>query len=194
MSYARCQLADLGFGFTADRRRGLLLLLEVFLKRRGAAVVWANTREGATAHAVAYNVMFIASVSSLLFNGNPLLRYDAYYILSDLLEIPNLWQRSREYLYYLIRRYVWGVRQARAPANTPGERVWMLVYAVASSIYRVFIGIVILLTILNSIGAEAVTKAQTAIVTIVLVVLSSFAIAMLLNMDISMLAPSTTLP
>ena len=121
-----------------------------------AAVVWANTREGVTAHAIAYNVMFIASVSSLLFNGNPLLRYDGYYILSDMLEIPNLWQRSREYLYYLVRRYVWAVRQARAPAHTPGERVWMLLYAVASSIYRVFIGIVILLFMGNRLPREMI--------------------------------------
>ncbi|KPJ56091.1 MAG: hypothetical protein AMS16_03025 [Planctomycetes bacterium DG_58] len=112
-----------------------------------AAVVWANTPEGATAHAMAYNVMFIASVSSLLFNGNALLRFDAYYILSDLLEIPNLWHRSRQYLYYLVRRYVWGVRRARSPAHTSGERGWMVIYAVLSTTYRVFIVIFILLTL-----------------------------------------------
>ena len=47
------------------------------------------------AHDLAYNVIFIAGVSTVLFNANPLLRYDGYYILSDLLEMPNLWQRSR---------------------------------------------------------------------------------------------------
>jgi amino acid transporter len=55
-------------------------------------------------------------------------------------------------------------------------------------------GIVIFLTFLNSIGAEAVTKAQTAIVTIVLVVLSGFAIAMLVNMNPSLLAPANYPP
>ena len=143
-----------------------------------AAVVWANTTQTAATHAIAYNVMFIASVSSLLFNGNPLLRYDAYYILSDLLEIPNLWQRSREYLYYLIRRYVWGVRQARAPAHTPGERVWMLVYAITSSIYRVFIGILILLFMGNRLPREmiiiAAVFAVSAVVGWVFVPLGKF--------------------
>ncbi len=59
-------------------------------------------------------------------------------------------------------------------------QIWVKIFAAA---------IVILLTFVNSIGAEAASKAQTAIVTIVMIVLSSFAIAMLLNMDVSMLAP-----
>jgi len=60
-------------------------------------------------------------------------------------------------------------------------QIWVKIFAVA---------IVVLLTYVNSIGAEAVTKAQTAIVTIVLIVLSGFAIAMLVQMDASMLAPA----
>jgi amino acid transporter len=63
--------------------------------------------------------------------------------------------------------------------------IWVKIFAAA---------VVILMTFLNSIGAEAVTKAQTAIVTIVLVVLSGFAIAMISQMDISMLAPSSYPP
>ncbi len=110
-----------------------------------AAIVWANTPEGSAIHAVCYNIMFVASISSLLFNGNPLLRYDAYYILSDLLEMPNLSQRSKDYIYYLVKRYAWGVRQARSPAHTPGERVWFVFYGVASTLYRIFIFAMILL-------------------------------------------------
>ena len=47
--------------------------------------------------AVAFNVMLIAGVSTLLFNGNPLLRFDGYYILCDLVEIPNLGTRANRY-------------------------------------------------------------------------------------------------
>ena len=65
--------------------------------------------------AILFNVMLIASVSTLLFNGNPLLRYDAYYILADLIEIPNLAARSTRYWGYLIERYILGVREAEAP-------------------------------------------------------------------------------
>jgi len=73
-----------------------------------AAIIWAQTSTG-TLHIIAYNVIFVASVSTVLFNGNPLLRFDAYYVLSDLIEIPNLAQRSKNYLYYLVKRYNWGV-------------------------------------------------------------------------------------
>ena len=114
-----------------------------------AAVVWASTGSstgpGATLHGISFNVMLIASVSTLLFNGNPLLRYDGYFILSDLLEIPNLAQRSREYIYYLVKRYAWGVRNPRSPAHTRAERVWFALYGPASTVYRVLIFGMILL-------------------------------------------------
>ena len=111
-----------------------------------AAIVWANVGEG-TLRAVAYNAIFIASVSSLLFNGNPLLRYDAYYVLSDLVEIPNLAHRSKQYLYYLVKRYAWSVRRPQNPANTRGERAWFVFYGIASTVYRVLIFTMILLFI-----------------------------------------------
>ena len=50
-----------------------------------AAIVWFYTSTG-TLHIIAYNIIFVASVSTLLFNGNPLLRFDAYYVLVDLIE------------------------------------------------------------------------------------------------------------
>lgn len=110
-----------------------------------AAVVWSRTSEGTAIHAMAHNMMLIASVSTLVFNGNPLLRFDAYYMLSDALEIPNLAQRSKEYIYYLVKRYAYKVERARTPAHTEGERYWLVSYGVASSIYRVFISVRILL-------------------------------------------------
>ena len=103
-----------------------------------AAIVWSQTSVG-TIRAVCYNIMFTASLWTLLFNANPLLRFDGYFILTDLLEIPNLYQRSKEYLQYLVKKYIWGVRRPRNPANTPGERAWFVLYGVASTIYRVFI-------------------------------------------------------
>jgi len=109
-----------------------------------AAIIWSSTSTG-TLHIIAYNVIFVASVSTLLFNGNPLLRFDAYYVLSDLLEIPNLGQRSRNYLYYLVKRYCWGLKRAHNPAYTYGERVWFVFYGIASVSFRIFICIRILL-------------------------------------------------
>jgi len=140
-----------------------------------AAVVWASTGAGSTTHAIAYNLIFVGSVSTLLFNANPLLRYDGYYILSDILEIPNLAQRSRDYLYFLVRRWVWGVKQARDPAHTRGERIWMVVYAVSSTIYRVFICVAILLFISSRLPFLGALLAVAAIVAWVLVPLGRFA-------------------
>ncbi|MCP4375640.1 MAG: PqqD family peptide modification chaperone [bacterium] len=109
-----------------------------------AAIVWATVGEGVV-QSLAYNCMFIASVTTLLFNANPLLRYDGYYILSDLLEIPNFAQRSKNYLYYLVKRYVWAAGNPRNPANTSGEKRWFVFYGIASTIYRLFILVVILM-------------------------------------------------
>lgn len=113
-----------------------------------AAVVWAQTSIG-TVHIIAYNVIFVAGVSTLLFNGNPLLRFDAYYVLSDLIEIPNLAQRSRNYLHYLVKHRIWGVKKLQNPAYSPGERIWFLTYGPASTLYRIFISIRILLFLNN---------------------------------------------
>ncbi|MBW1699846.1 MAG: efflux RND transporter periplasmic adaptor subunit [Deltaproteobacteria bacterium] len=104
-----------------------------------AAILWSQAAEGTTIHAIAYNIMFVAGVSTVIFNGNPLLRYDAYYILLDILEIPNLYSRSRAYLHYLVKRYVWGMAKAPDPSHTKGEKAWFTFYAIASMICRVIV-------------------------------------------------------
>lgn len=81
--------------FRKKWHRAVVGMAGVIVEMAGAAVaaiVWANTSTG-TLHIIAYNVMFVASVSTLIFNANPLLRFDGYYVLSDLLEIPNLSRR-----------------------------------------------------------------------------------------------------
>lgn len=119
------------------------MIVEFFLAAI-AAVVWANTGDG-TVHAVAYNVMFAASVTTLLFNINPLLRFDGYYILSDLTDTPNLQQRSVKRIYYLIEKYLFKVEKTTDPARSAGEGVWLVVFGVASWLYRMFIFSVIIL-------------------------------------------------
>jgi len=110
-----------------------------------AGILWVRTAEGTTVHAIAYNVMFVASVSTLLFNGNPFLRYDAYYILLDLLEIPNLDSRSKTYLSFLAKRNLLGVKQAHDPSHTPGERGWLVFYAVTAIVIRMAVAMAIVL-------------------------------------------------
>ncbi|WP_143279115.1 hypothetical protein [Bradyrhizobium sp. C9] len=97
--------------------------------------------------AVLFNVMLIASVSTLLFNGNPLLRYDAYYILVDLIEMPNLAARSARYWGYLIERYVLCVLDVERPDGSRAERIWFAFYGFASTLYRIMVTIMIALFI-----------------------------------------------
>ncbi len=112
-----------------------------------AAILWSRTGDTSMLRSLASNAIFIASVSTLLFNANPLLRYDGYYILADLLETPNLAQRSKEYLYYLVRRYAFGAPGVTNPAGSWSERFWLLLYAITSGVYRIFISIAITLFI-----------------------------------------------
>jgi len=122
---------------------GAGMITEVFVAAL-ATFVWAYTGPG-TLHSLAYNMMFIASVSTVLFNGNPLLRFDGYYILSDLLDIPNLATQARGHLRHLAERYLFGYRDSVSPTSSTKEAVWLSVFGVLSGIYRVvvFTGIIL---------------------------------------------------
>jgi putative peptide zinc metalloprotease protein len=74
-------------------------------------------------------------------NGNPLMRYDGYYVLSDLVEIPNLAQRCTQYWTYLVDRYLLGSREAHEPAGAHAERWWLLIYGGISPIYRFMVSV-----------------------------------------------------
>lgn len=113
------------------------MLTELFIASI-ALYVWLNVEPGFVS-AMMYNTMIIAGVSTLLFNANPLIRFDGYYILADLLEIPNFGTRSTRYLGYLIQTYLFKVEGLKSPANAPGEREWFIFYGVASFIYRLFL-------------------------------------------------------
>ncbi len=121
------------------------VIVELFIAAL-AFYLWLAVEPGPV-RAVLYNIMIIAGVSTLLFNGNPLLRYDAYYILSDLTEIPNLSARATRYWTYLLERYVLGAKELNPPDGTRAEKTWLLCYGAASSVYRVLVTIVIALFI-----------------------------------------------
>lgn len=103
-----------------------------------AAFVWAYTGPG-TINSLAYNMIFVASVSAILFNINPLMRFDGYYILSDLLEIPNLQTSSSQQLIHWVERYLFGCKKSRSPALNRREAFWLCFYGIASKIYRLFL-------------------------------------------------------
>lgn len=101
-----------------------------------AIILWVHVEPGIV-RALAFNVALIGGVSTLIFNGNPLLRFDGYYVLSDLAEIPNLAPRSNKYLFYLVRRYAFGLRDEVPPTLARGEARWLIFYSLASFSYRI---------------------------------------------------------
>jgi putative peptide zinc metalloprotease protein len=135
--------------FPSKLRRAVVgaagMLVEVFLAAL-ALYVWLAVEPGLV-RAIAYNVMVVAGISTLIVNGNPLLRYDAYYILADLIEMPNLAQRGQRYLTYLWDRYVFRAHEAEPPGDSPAEKRWLVGYTIASWFYRVFITVSIILFI-----------------------------------------------
>ncbi len=135
------------WAFRDRRHRALVgaagMIAEIFTAAL-ATFVWAATGPGAV-NSVAFNIMFVASVSTVLFNGNPLLRFDGYYILSDLLDIPNLHQQSTRMIQHLVEHYIFGARGSRSPARSPREAGWLVVFAITSHIYRFVVLVLILL-------------------------------------------------
>jgi len=111
-----------------------------------AIILWVNAEPGLT-RAIAYNVALIGGVSTLFFNGNPLLRFDGYYVLADVVGIPNLATRANKFTFYLLRRLAFGVRDETPIATGPGEAKWLISFAIASFLYRSAITVTIALFI-----------------------------------------------
>jgi len=139
--------ATSSWSFRGRWRRALVggagMIVEVFVAAL-ATFVWAYTGPG-TVHSLAYNMMFIASVSTVLFNANPLLRFDGYYILSDLLDIPNLHTRAKGHLRHLVERYLFGYKDSHSPTESFKEAGWLTIFGILAGIYRVvvFTGIIL---------------------------------------------------
>ncbi len=108
-----------------------------------AAIVWSRANDGTVLKAVAHNAVWVASVTTVIFNINPLLRYDGYYMLCDMLGMPNLGRRSNEFVQHLVKKHAWAVPRLRPSSASPGEEPWLATYAVVSAVYRtiVFAGI-----------------------------------------------------
>jgi len=136
---------------------GAGILVEALLAAL-ALFFWLNLSDG-VARETAFVVLTVAGLSTLLFNGNPLLRYDGYYVLSDWLEIPNLATRANALYGFLARRYWLGMEKVDAPQNAPGERPWLLLYAPLSLAYRLFVSIAIALLLVSHVPSLGVALA-----------------------------------
>ncbi|MCA9272146.1 MAG: PqqD family peptide modification chaperone [Phycisphaerales bacterium] len=122
------------------------MLIETFFASI-ATFIWAFGEEGLM-KALAFNAMVISSVSTIMFNANPLLRYDGYYILCDVAGAPNLAQRARQTWFYLIQRFAFGIPNVRPPyVRDRSEFRLLLTYQLLSMPYRMLVTFSILMLI-----------------------------------------------
>lgn len=102
-----------------------------------AVFCWLHS-DSAVYQSLAYNIVVMASLSTLLFNANPLMKFDGYYVLSDLLQIPNLYARASEVVQQTTSRLAYGTSPAGGAAT--GRQYWiLLIYGVAAFCWRLFI-------------------------------------------------------
>ncbi len=132
--------ASASWAFPSRLRRIIVCLGGVYFESwiAGAALLaWAFSDAGAMRD-IAYQTMVLASITTIGFNLNPLLRYDGYFILSDILQVPNLRQAADQHCLRVLRRIALGI--------DTGGRSWgpllgpfLFVYAIAASVFRVVI-------------------------------------------------------
>ena len=106
-----------------------------------AAWIWSSTQPGMV-HDLAFNAIIIASISTLVFNANPLMKFDGYFALSDTLDIPNLYSRGRQYVLFLARKYILGMKVT--DVLQAGWRDYFIrIYGVASFVWRMMIVVIL---------------------------------------------------
>lgn len=106
-----------------------------------ASIFWWLTSPGLF-NSLCYNIIIVCSIDNLFRNANPLLRYDGYYALSDLVEIPNLRIRALGYLKFLMKKYLLRlpIPDTDPDQETSRRRRWIfLLYGPLSFIYLNFI-------------------------------------------------------
>lgn len=110
------------------------MYVEVFIASIATFIWWFS--EPGLLNNLCLQIMFVSSVSTLLFNGNPLLRYDGYYILSDIMEVPNLRQKASSILQRGMAKWCLGIEQQEDPFLPQRNQVAFGLYTIASNIYR----------------------------------------------------------
>ena len=130
-----------------------------------ATVVWSFS--DGMLHDLALTMMLIGGVSTVLFNGNPLLKFDGYYILSDAVEIPNLADRSRQHLLGLARHRLFGMPPHQAQLADRAEGIWLVLYGLLSSAYKLAIMIAIALMLSEKFFLFGTAMALWVVITLV---------------------------
>ena len=108
-----------------------------------AMLVWSRSDSALIRH-ILQNVIIMASVSTLVFNLNPLMKFDGYYILSDLLQIPNLMIQSTQTVQDIARRLIFGESRS-APTTIGQQRIVLITFGVLATIWRITVSLSLLI-------------------------------------------------
>lgn len=136
--------ASSAWGFPSRSHRIMVMLGGMYFESLvaiPAAFIWAFAPDSFIG-ACAYQLIFMAGVATVFFNANPLMKYDGYFVLSELIGIPNLRARSKRETLNTLKHYVLGLELDSRTAN-PTERICLLSYGVLSSLYAVMLMITI---------------------------------------------------
>lgn len=101
-----------------------------------ATFVWWYTPTQPFINNLALSLMVVCSVSTFVFNANPLMRYDGYYVLADWLEIPNLREKANRYLQNVVLDKCLGIEVPPEEYMELWRKVLFIVYAIVSYVYR----------------------------------------------------------
>ncbi|MDP6555054.1 MAG: efflux RND transporter periplasmic adaptor subunit [Pirellulaceae bacterium] len=127
-----------------------------------AAIVWSNTNSD-WLNNLCFNTIVMAGLTTLVFNANPLMKFDGYYILSDALAMPNLYVSGQQYVRYWARRYLLGV-PGTLPAWSRGHGAFIRVYGWASLAWRAMICVTMTITAVTLFQGAGVVLACLAAV------------------------------
>jgi putative peptide zinc metalloprotease protein len=133
-----CNVSD-SWTLPSKWRRIIISFAGIYVELVIAAIatwVWWNTPGRPTINNIALCVMVLCSVSTFVFNANPLMRFDGYYMMADWLEIPNLRDRSNRLLKNITCEYGLGMEVQPEPYMETSRMVLFITYAIASYVYR----------------------------------------------------------
>lgn len=128
-----------------------------------AFYVWVGAEPG-LGRTIAYNTMLISGLSTLVVNGNPLLRFDGYHVMCDVVEIPNLGKRGNNWWGEFARVHVLGTQERDRMPLLKWERFWFIIYPPAAFAYRVFISLTIALFVATTYRAAGIVLAIWSLV------------------------------
>lgn len=117
------------------------MLIDMLLACIGL-LLWYVLDSGVLAN-LAFTLVLLGIASIVLFNANPLLKFDGYYLLEDALDAPGLARRSLAYYRHIFKRFVLLLKNDKPPLVARGERRWLLLYGFFFTTYRFFIVAVI---------------------------------------------------